>query len=241
MFRNRGKLPNINNDPNTGGGYRVPHYRHYWNGNFIIIQYDLKFIAIEVIVSFIIILTVIAVYLSSYQTSFEDPIAEVKQNFLNAQSISIIAVLVVSGLVTFLTRSSKENLIRNLRIIALIYTLSIVVFLGVKIHLDNKYNNETTFGEFYEQYETQANDNSKSLKFGLFSGISISDPKEAYINESMSAYTNFSTKVIIYMVIQFIIVAILFYLSSRLSRIEEKKQRLSKDDKILFDEEQNIL
>ena len=43
------------------------------------------------------------------------------------------------------------------------------------------------------------------------------------------------------MVIQFIIVAILFYLSSRLSRIEEKKQRLSKDDKILFDEEQNIL
>ena len=106
---------------------------------------------------------------------------------------------------------------------------------------NNKYNNEATFGEFYEQYETQANDNSKSLKFGLFPGISISDPKEAYINESMSAYTNFSTKVIVYMVIQFIIVAILFYLSSRLSRIEEKKQRLSKDDKILFDEEQNIL
>lgn len=240
MFRNRGELPNIGNEPSEGG-YRAPHYRHYWNGRFIIIYYDLKFVAIQLILSLIIILTVLAVYLTSYQVTFEDPISEVKQTFLSAQSISIITVLVISGLVTFLTRSSKENLIRNLRIIALIYTISIIVFLGVKIHLDNKYNNETTFGEFYEQYETQANDNSKSLKFGLFSGISISDPKEAYINESMSAYTNFSTKVIIYMVIQFIIVAILFYLSSRLSRIEEKKQRLSKDDKILFDEEQNIL
>ena len=241
MFRNRGKLPNINNDPNTGGGYRVPHYRHYWNGNFIIIQYDLKFIAIEVIVSFIIILTVLAVYLSSYQTSFEDPIAEVKQNFLNAQSISIIAVLVVTGLATFLTRSSKENLIRNLRIIALIYTLSIIVFLGVKIHLDNKYNSEDTYGAFYEQYEDQTNNNSKKINIGLFSGVSITDPKESYINESLSAYTNFSTKVVIYLIIQFLIVAILFYLSFRLSRIEGKKQQVLKDDDVLFDDEQNVI
>lgn len=240
MFRNRGELPSIGTEPSESG-YHAPHYRHYWNGRFIIIYYDFKFVAIQLILSLIIILTVLAVYLTSYQVTFEDPISEVKQNFLNAQSISIVAVLVVSGLVTFLTRSSKENLIRNLRIIALVYAILIIVFLGVKIHLDNKYNNETTFGEFYEQYEEQTNSNSKSIKFGLFSGISISDPKESYINESMSAYTNFSTKVIVYMLIQFLIVAILFYLSSRLSRIEEKKQRLSKDDKILFDEEQNVL
>lgn len=55
------------------------------------------------------------------------------------------------------------------------------MFLGIKISIDNKYNNEETFGEFYEQYEKQNNNNnnSKKINFGL-SGISISEPKEAY-------------------------------------------------------------
>lgn len=240
MFRNRGPVPNVPN--NSSGGYRPPHYKHYWNRRFIIIHYDKTFIAIELISVLIILLIVLAVYLFGYQISFEDPLSEVKQTFLNAQIISIAAVLIVTGLVTFFTRSSKENLIRNLRIIALVYILSIIVFLGIKISIDNKYNNEETFGEFYEQYEKQNNNNnnSKKINFGL-SGISISEPKEAYINESLSAYTNFSTKVILYTIIQFSIVIILFYLSSKLSRIEMKRQKISKDDEVLFDDEQNII
>lgn len=243
MFRNRGEVPNINTNTdsdNKSGGYSAPHYSHYWNGNFVVIQYDKNFVAIELISALIILLTILAVYLFAYKVSFEDPIATTKSNFLTAQLISIGISLVATGLVTFFTKSSKEKLIRNLRIVAIVSMAIIAVFLVIKLNLDSKYN-ETTFGEFYEQYE-QSNNKDKNLNkisFGM-SGIKISSLKEAYIDESVNAYTNFSVKTMLYMIIHILVVIILFYLSYRLSVIERKKEKLAKDDAILYDEEENI-
>lgn len=245
MFRNRGELPNINTNTdsdNKSGGYSAPHYSHYWNGNFVVIQYDKNFVAIELISALIVLLTILAVYLFAYKVSFEDPIATMKSNLLTAQLISIGISLVATGLITFFTKSSKEKLIRNLRIVAIVSMAIIAVFLVIKLNLDSKYN-ETIFGEFYEQYE-QSNDkdkNSNKISFGLsLSGIKISSLKEAYIDESVNAYTNFSVKTMLFMVIHILVVIILFYLSYRLSAIERKKERLAKDDEILYDEEENI-
>lgn len=241
MFRNRGELPNINvGNNNSNNGYSVPHYSHYWNGRFVVIQYDKTFVAIELISTLIILLIVFAVYLFAYQISFEDPIAKMKRTFLTAQLISIGISLVATMLVTFLTKSSKEKLIKNLRVVAIISILIIIVFLGIKLYVDNKYN-EDTFGEFYEQYE-QPNNNGENLKqvsLGL-SGIKLSSLKEAYIEESVNAYTNFSVKAMLYMIIHILVVIVIFYLSYRLSAIERKKERLAKDDAILYDDEENI-
>lgn len=238
MFRNRGELPNINvGNNNSNNGYSVPHY---WNGRFVVIQYDKTFVAIELISTLIILLIVFAVYLFAYQISFEDPIAKMKRTFLTAQLISIGISLVATMLVTFLTKSSKEKLIKNLRVVAITSILMIIVFLGIKLYVDNKYN-EDTFGEFYEQYE-QPNDSSKdSNKISLsLSGIKLSSLKEAYIEESVNAYTNFSVKAMLYMIIHILVVIVIFYLSYRLSAIERKKERLAKDDAILYDDEENI-
>ncbi len=243
MFRNRGEVPNINTnvgDNNGNAGYSAPHYSHYWNGSFVIIKYDKTFVTIELISALIILLIVFAVYLFAYQITFEDPIAEIKSTFLTAQFISIGISLVTTGLVTFLTKSSKEKLIKNLRVIAIVLILVIIAFLGIKLYVDSKYN-EDTFGEFYEQYE-QSNNSSKDsnkISFGL-SGIKISSLKEAYIEESVNAYTNFSVKAMLYMIIHILVVIVIFYLSYRLSATERKKERLAKDDAILYDEEENI-
>lgn len=234
MFRNRGSTPNINNN-----GYNAPHYSNYWNGRFIIIQYDKTFVAIELILTFIILVTAFSVYIFAYEVSFKDPIATMKNNFLTAQLIAIGISLGATGLVTFFTKS-KENLIRNLRIIAIISMLIIIIFSILKVKMDNKYN-EDTFGKFYEEYE-QSNDNyinSNKVTVGL-SGIKISSLKEAYIDESINAYTNFSIKTILYMIIHILVVMIIFYLSHRLSSIERKKEKLARDDAILYDEEENI-
>lgn len=239
MFRNREKVPDISTNSDKNGGYSAPHYSHYWNGRFIIIQYDKTFVAIELIAILIILLTVAAVYLFAYQVSFEDPIATIKNNFLTVQLISIGISLVATGLVTFLAKS-KETLIRNLRIVAIVSILIIVVFLGIKLYINSQYN-EDTFGEFYEKYE-QPNSNEKNLNkisFGL-SGIKVSSLKEAYIDESVDAYTNFSVKTMFYMIIHILVVIVIFYLSYRLSSIERKKEKISKDDEILYDEEENI-
>lgn len=242
MFRNRGKLPNINNGGNNGnnGGYNAPHYSHYWNGRFIVIRYDKTFIAIELIATFLILLVIFAVYLFAYPVTFEDQIAELKQTFLTGQLISIIISLVAVGIVTFFTRSSKENLIKNLRVVAILSILMIIMFFGIKLYIDSQYN-ENTFGEFYEKYE---NDNSNSKKLNTvsigLSGIKISSFKNSYIEKNVESYTNFSIKTMLYMIIHIIVVIIIFYLSYRLAENKRKKEKLEQDDAILYDEEENV-
>ena len=66
MYRNRGKLPDIspNKDGEKGnGGYRAPHYRNYWPKRFLIITYDSKFLAIELISVFIILVIMFVLFL----------------------------------------------------------------------------------------------------------------------------------------------------------------------------------
>ena len=237
MFRNRGEIPNISTNSENNDGYNVPHYSHYWTGRFIIIQYDKTFVAIELISVMLILLIVLAVYLFSYPISFEDPLATMKNNFLTAQLIAVVGSLVGIGLVTFLTKSSKEKLIRNLRIVGLLSMIILIVLWIAKLKVDTTYNKEEVFRNFYEQYE--AKDNGKKMDLKL-SGMKLVNEKEAYIKESQNAYTNFSVKVIMYLIVQLIMILILFYLSYRLSVREMKKEKLAKDDAILYDEEENI-
>lgn len=240
MFRNRGEMPNINpgNNPSNGGGYRAPHYRNYWNGNFIIIQYDKTFVAIELISILLIVIIAVAVYLFAYNVPYKDPIATIKSNFLTAQLISIGITILATVLVTFFTKSSKENLIRNLRIVAIVSLAVFAIFFAIKLNYNSKYT-ENTFGEFYEQYERANSKNSNKISIGL-SGVKILNEKDYYIDESIKAYTNFSVKTILYMVIHVIVILLIFYLSFRLSSMERKKENLTKDDAVLFDDEENV-
>ena len=151
--------------------------------------------------------------------------------------ISIIATVILAGLITILSKQ-KETLIKGLRLVGIISLLIVCIHLGLKINLDSQYNEET-FGEFYETYEEQGNTSSKRVTIGL-SGIKYLDNKEAYIEESVNAYTNFKIKTILYIVIYFIAICMIFYLAHRLANREEKKEDLYKDDAVLFDEEENI-
>lgn len=237
MFRNRGEVPNIDIGKDNGnGGYGVPHYSHYWRHRYIIIHYDKTFIAMQLIMILIIILTAVAVYLYAYQISFYDPIAETKEIFLTFQLVSIIATVILAGLIIFLSKK-KESIIKGLKLIGILSLLIIFIHLGLKIYLDSQYTEET-FGEFYDTYE-QGDTNSKRVTIGM-SGIKYLDDKQAYIEDSVNAYTNFKIKTILYMVIYFITICIIFYLVYRLSNMEEKKEKVYKDDAVLFDEEENI-
>ena len=241
MFRNRGEVPNIDiGQDNGNGGYGVPHYSHYWRRygyyGYYIIHYDKTFIAMELISAFLIILIAVAVYLFAYQITFYDPIAETKTTFLTFQLISILATVILAGLITILSKQ-KETIIKGLKLVGIISLLIVLIHLGSKIYLDSQYNEET-FGEFYETYE-QGDTSSKRVTVGL-SGIQYLDDKEAYIEESVNAYTNFKVKTILYMAIYFITICIIFYLAYRLANLEDKKEELHKDDAVLFDEEENI-
>lgn len=240
MYRNRGEVPNISrSDGNGNGGYGVPDYTHFWNGRFIIIKYDKTFVAMELIAVFIVFLLAFAIYLYTYKTSFEDPITLTKSTFLRVQLISIGLSLLFTGLATFLTKSSKEALIKNLKIIALISLITLIALFVFKINLDKKYNKDT-FEELYAQYEQTSNKKTDlNINVGL-TGVKVLNPKDAYIEESINAYTTFSIKALLYSIIYLFVIILIFYLSHRLSTIEKKKQKLEKDDVVLYDEEENV-
>ena len=106
--------------------------------------------------------------------------------------------------------------------------------------MDKKYN-QNTFGEFYESYEKIKNNSKDSNKVkGGLTEIKILDSKGAYIEESIKAYTVFTIKTVLYMIIHVAIVVLTIYLSYRLATIEVKKQKLAKDDSVLNDDEQNV-
>ena len=242
MFRNRGETPNINIGQGNNGhaGYSAPHYSRYWNGRYFIINYDKSFVAISLIMTFIILITGFCTYLFAYKLPFEDPIAGVKSNFLTSQLILLATPIILTVLAVFLTKSNKQNFIKYLRIISVLSLISILILLGVKFNLDNKYNSEDVFASYYNEYEAENNDeDSKKISIGL-SGINISSPKQAYITKSKDAYTNFTIKTMIYIFLQFLTVIFILYFSFRIEHIEERKDKLKKEDEVLFDTEQNV-
>lgn len=241
MFRNRGPIPDLNPKGNADGykGFRAPHYRNYWNGRFIILRVDKSFVIISMTCAFIIFIIAFFALVFGFQLPFEDPIATVKENFLTAQFTAVALTIAIPILAVIFVKSSKEHLIMILRIISVLSFVSILVFLGIKANLDNKYN-ESKFESFYNQYKDEdEKEDSKKVVVGL-SGIKLTTSKQNYIDKSKEAYTNFTIKTVLYMVLQLILIAIIFYFSIRLTNIENKKEKLEKDDKVLFDDVQNV-
>ena len=238
MFRNRGEVPDVS--PNEGGGgYGAPHYTHYWPRRFIIIRYDRKFLTIELIAVFIVLAIMFTAYLFGYSMGYYDPIESVKSNYLPAQMVLIGLTILATVLVTIFTKSSKDNLILILRLIAIASVLIIVVLFGVKIYIDGQYKNESIFAEFYQQYEKENDSGNKKLTVGL-SGMKLQTEQQAYIESSMNSYNIFSIKSVIYMVLYIFLAMLIFYLAHRLAVIEDKKDEVTKNDDVLFDDEENV-
>lgn len=247
MFRNRGSLPNIGRSgkrTKSGGGdargFNAPHYRYYWNGRFVVIQYDKNFLMIEIIITLLVLAIAFAAYLYSYKPNFNDQIADLKNNFLMFQLICIIASIALLIFFTFISKS-KESLIRNLKFVAILSAVAIICQLGIKLSLDSNYNKET-FANMYDQYESQGSekDNKKQVVVGIFSGVQVSSVKDTYIQNCLTAYKTFKIKTILYIGLYILIVFLMFYLIHRLKMIEDKKERLEKDDNVVYDDEENV-
>lgn len=238
MFRGRGDLPGIDLDPSSG---ETPSsFFRFFSGRYIIIHYDKTFVAMELITTLLLTLSAFFVYLFAYPITFNDPIADIKKTFLTSQLICVGVSILLIFLTTFLSKT-KESLMRNLKIIAVLSLIAILVNLGIKINLDNKYNIKT-FGEFYDTYEAQnhkANDGSKRISTGL-SGIKVLDVREAYIQDSINAYSNFKMKTMLYIILHILVLFFDLYLLYRLVVIEAKQERLRKDDIVVYDDEENI-
>ena len=70
--------------------------------------------------------------------------------------------------------------------------------------------------------------------------IKIKSEKEYYIDECVKAYNIFSIRMYGIIGLNVLLIILLIYQIPKVSRIQEKRDKLSKDDEILFDEEENV-
>lgn len=231
-----GRLGYNNSDNNR------PNRRMYYRGGFIRMHYyiplDNSYVILQMIAAIIIFMVAGITFLTTYKPSVIDPLEDTKKIIMNTYII-IALVLVVSTVLANYFSKDKNVLIKRLIAILSISIITILVFLGIKANMDSKYT-EDRFEQIYIQENGENNSKTKTkIDIGI-TGVQIKTEKEYYIDECVKAYNIFYLRMYGIVAINVLLIILLIYQISKVSKIQEKRDRISKDDEILFDEEENI-
>lgn len=132
---------------------------------------------------------------------------------------------------------TKEKLIIKLALIFVLSIITMLVFIEIKIKLDTIYTEEK-FAEFYETSglkKYKRVEEKEIISFGT-SGLKLTDTRQKYIDESMTAYKFFGCKSMCISILYIIVIGFNIAMLIKNFKIKEKYDRLSRDDEILFDD-----
>ena len=188
-----------------------------WNGKIII----------EITLITIIFIIALVLYWGMLTIEFEDPIESIKNNFLATQ-LRLIASSVIATIMVIIFIRNKKKLIINLIIVALISIIMITIQVGVKIYLDNKYNQEE-FEQLYEIHKEKDDKYYKDISISI-SGVNIIGAKESYVKKSTSSYNIFKIKTSMFISIHLLIVIMILYKINKLIIIENNKANIVKNE-----------
>lgn len=190
-------------------------------------------INVSMIVTGLVIGIIISIF--TYKSTIIDPIENMKKLFINS-NIIIIGILLAATLISNLFSKNAISFIKRLIVICSISILSMLIFLGIKLKLDIDYN-ENKFEQIYLEQNISEFSSAKS-KFDI--EINNKVEKKYYIDECIKLYNIFSLKAYGVLGIHLLLNILLIYEISKVLKIEDKKDRLNKDDLILYDEEINV-
>lgn len=231
-----GNNTSLNN--NTNNIKKRLYHRRGLFGLHYYIPLDNTYVIFQMVITFIILITIGITILVTYAPSIIDPLESTKNTIITSYMITIFSLIVFTILSNCLSKQ-KKSLIKKLVAILSIAVISIFVFLGIKANLDSTYTKEK-FAEIYSQEYGKQNSTSKSkIDIGL-TGMQIKTEKEHYIDECMNAYSIFNIRLFGMLALNLLIIILLIYQISKVIKIQEKMDKMSKDDTVLFDEEENI-
>lgn len=224
---------------NNSDNYRQ-NIRRYYRGIFISMPYyiplDNSYVILQMIAAIIIFMVAGITFLTTYKPSVIDPLEDTKKIIMNTYII-IALLLVVSTVLANYFSKDKNVLIKRLIAILSISILTILIFLGIKANMDSKYTED----KFEQIYILENGENNSKTKIDIgITGVQIKTEKEYYIDECVKAYNIFYLRMYGIVAINVLLIILLIYQISKVSKIQEKRDRISKDDEILFDEEENI-
>ena len=234
-FMGRGDMPSIGDDNTSnchhGGPFLYSRFYYY-------IPLDNTYVIMELIATFIILIVGAITFLMAYKSTIIDPIENIKKLFINAHLI-VIAIFLAITLVVNLFSKKESELISRLILTAITSIAIMMFFAGTKFYLDKTYT-KTEFDKIYTEQNANKID-IKKTKVGIgLAGVNIKTEKEYYVDECVKLYNIFKTKSYGTLGLHLLLNLLLIYQIFKVEKIQNKKERLDKDDIILKDEEQNV-
>lgn len=231
-----GPNDNDNNNDNRNNG------RMYDRGGFFRMYYyiplDNTYVIFQMIATIIIFTIAGITFLTTYKPSVVDPIEDTKRIFMNTYMIITLFLVVLTLLANYFSKD-KNVLVKRLFIILSISIITILVFFGLKANMDSTYT-KSKFEQIYTQeYGEQTSNNKSKFDIGL-TGMQMKTEKEYYVDKCAKAYNIFGIRMYGIFGVNILLIVLLIYQISKVSQIQDKRDKLSKDDAILFDEEENV-
>ncbi len=216
--------------------------RKYYGGGLFRLYYyiplDNTYVIFQMIAAIIIFTIAGITIIATYKPSIIDPIEDTKKIIMNTYIVITLFLLVFTILANYFSKN-KITLIKRLIVILLLSIIEVLVFFGIKANLDSTYT-KSKFEQIYEQQYGEQSSNTKSkIDIGL-TGMKIKSEKEYYIDECAKAYNIFNIRMYGAIILNILLISLLIYQVFKVSKIQEERDRLNKDDAVLFDEEENI-
>ena len=230
-FKDRGNIPSIDLNDEAFINHPYRYWRYY-------IPLDNTYVLMQMAVTFIILICGVFSFIAFYKSSISDPIISTKNLYINTHIFIILALLITTLIINSFSKS-KQILIKRLIILLIVSIIITITFFTIKFNMDYTY----TYNKFEQLYENLEINNETGLsKIGVgLGGMTIKTEKEYYIDECIKLYNIFKIKTYGILTLNILLDVLLGYQISKISKLEETKNKQDKDDQILFDEDQGII
>ena len=240
-FMGRGGFSNFGGNNVTTDGLEHEE-RRYYRGGLIRLHYYVPlnntYVIFQMLVTFLIMISLGISFVFKYKSTIIDPIEDLKKTVLIAHAVIIVILLGITFITNYYSKN-KNYLIKRLFVILIISILALITFLGIKLHLNSIYT-ASKFEQIYnDEYITENADKKTKMDISI-TNIQLKTEREYFVDECVKLYNIFNIKTYGIIILNVLLVALLIYQVLKISGMQDKKDRLEKDDAVLFDEEEDV-
>lgn len=189
-----------------------------------------NYVFIALIVIFILIFLIFF-----KKPNWTDFLGEIKNTFTIGMVV-ILGIIMFSILLAKIFIKEKKTLNNLLKILLFCNIVLLVVFFYTESVLDKTYNNEETFGTFYDTKLEEKTDEEYVDLWQTFLNqeVKTKSAREVFIEENMTQFIYFKIRVYLIFILYVITIMANSYLILKLEKAIKARKILDKDDKIIF-------
>ena len=190
---------------------------------------------IDMAIIIAIVLMILIFLIFVYKPNSIDFLKEIKNTYTYGMII-ILGVITIS-IILFNIIIKEKKILSNLLKIVLFFNITfLIIFLCIGAILNKTYNNEESFGEFYDtKIENKTDEEQIDLWKSLITlDMQTKTEREVFIDENISQYRYFRIRVYLILILYVITMMANTYMISKIEKEIKGQEILKKDDKIIF-------